>query len=346
MVLAAVLVYLWNPQVQYTTQTRAKLKPAKEWRLERSSENTLASVVTNNRTGSVQSLKVIELNRGDVMVFELDASVYDQKKVEKGDTIGEVFSNQQRQALVALRGELEVLESRLEYHLAGQKPEDIERAERELLLAEQDLMTQEKLMARSRLLMQDSVISVQQFEIDENELKLKRIAREVAKARLESLKAGDKPEQILLVESQIAAARQRLNQLEEATSLLQICAPMGGRVHMNRDYATTDAVLTISDTTHIIGVAPLMLRDKMFFQSPESGVYQSTSSMGWQKIGVIDEFNTTSQLINGKPVVFFTFDLSQTLQKTHMGELIEIECRGDELSWASFFWEHFTRPTN
>lgn len=341
-VLGALSFVPWD--LTYTIRTRALVKAHLEWEIFRNSEGSISSLLRNNLTGSISSYGNTEFRRGDVMKFELLPDLYEGGFIVKGDTIGYLYSNEEQMRLIEMKGELKILESRLKYDTAGEKPEEVERAEREVDLASQQLETQRKLMARTEMLMKDSVISVQQYEIDQNELKVKELQKTLAEANLRSIKAGDKPEQIELMKSRIKALNQQILQVEDRLEYMTLISPLSGMIVLERNFENQDMLLKVIDTSNYIGVAPLLLKDRESFTTGNkvniiTQLYEKTPC------GYIKDFNNVSQIVDGQGVVFFTIQFDKTLPVLFHGNFIEIEVKGVSLKPIEYMAKSFNSPS-
>lgn len=340
MVIAMASVSLLPLDIPYKTTTKAIIKPSFEWELLRDAEGTIASVYHNHENGLIESFGNTEFRRGDVMHFYLRNDLKDGNSVTAGDTIGYTYSNEEQMRLIELEGRIEVLKSQLEYYLAGQKPEDIEWAEKEVQLADQELETQKKLMTRSEQLMKDSVISTQQYEIDFNELRVKEMKKVLAESKLKSLLAGDKPEQILLTRSQIAATQQQINQIKKRLNYLTLTTPVSGILASSKSFQKGNRLLRIIDQNRYIGVAPIKLEDKSYISLGDI-VYLVINDFEKKKVGKIIDFNNEIELLNGEPVVYLTIAFDEPHEMIIPGNLVSIEIIGDTLNPRQYMVKTF-----
>jgi len=329
--------------IPYTTRSKALVKPSYEWELLRDETGTLSSVFRNNENGLIESYGNTEFRRGDVINFFLNPGLKDGDFIEKGDTIGFTYSNEERMRLIELEGQLTILESELSYYTAGQKPEDIEWAQREVELANSVFETQQKLMARTEQLMRDSVISVQKYEIDQNELEVTRMKKVLAESRLKSLLAGDKPEQIFLVQSKIAATRLQITQIKERLSYLTITAPVSGELSSGKGYLQKDLLLRIINRDKFIGTAPVKLSDRSHFNVDDE-VYLIAPGKTKKYIGRIIEFNNVIELMQGEPIIYITIAFDEPHDLLLPGNLIDIEIKGASLNPRQYFITSFQTP--
>lgn len=147
--LVALFLFVYNPMISFRTKTKMVIHPTEEWELCKTIDGNLISVHKNHRKNYVQNYAVTEFQRGDAVRFVLNPKIFDKEQLTIGDTIGYVYSNEEQRRLIQLLGQLGVLSAELEFHTTGQKPEDVLFAERKLILAQQELETQRKLMRRS-----------------------------------------------------------------------------------------------------------------------------------------------------------------------------------------------------
>jgi hypothetical protein len=334
----------WTPyEFPYKIRTKAMIQPVQEWELSRLPDGSLSSLIRNQLTGSIDSYGVTEFRRGDVVRFYLDPDIYRKGVVNEGDTIGYLYSNDEQVRLSELRGQVEVLKAELDFYLSGEKAEDVRRAEREIELAKQEVENQRRLLERSRVLIADSLISVQQFEIDEHDLDMKKLQVELAKARMDVITSGDKPEQIQLIRTRISTLKDQIAQLESRMDQLTLLAPIGGKVVLNRSYLGKDVLVKVIDTSGYVGVAPVMLRDRNYMLSGQS-VKMRASMRGFNAEGVVYDFNNVAEVLNGEPVVFFTAWFKNNPQPMLTGKMVEIEVEGVALRPWDYAVKLFQSP--
>lgn len=248
-------------RVTYSVTGKGKFMPENEYTLIRTVEGNLISSIKNNRHNTTSDFDVTEFQRGDVVGFKLNEEIVNNRYVTKGDTLGFISSNEEQRNLIQLKGELEVLRAQLEFHTTGQKPEDVLVAAEQRDLANQQLETQRKLMERTRNLIRDGVISDQEFEIEENVLKVRELEAKIAEANYLSVSTGEKPEQEKLVRAQIEALIWQIDQIESRLEYFTITAPFSGRVNFPRLTLVEGEILTISDTSKVVGIIPVLLSE-------------------------------------------------------------------------------------
>lgn len=321
------------------------IQPVQEWELSRLPDGSLSSVIRNQLTGAIESYGITEFRRGDVVRFELLSEVYLKGYVNAGDTIGRLYSNDEKVRLTELRGQLDILQAELGYYLSGQKPESVKSAEREVELAKQEVENQRRVLERSKLLIGDSLISVQQFEIDEHNLEMKLLQVDLAKAKLQVVVSGAKSERIQMIETQKRALEDQIEQLEARMDQLTMLAPIAGKVVLNRNYLGSDILVRIIDTTGFVGVAPVLMRDLNYIASGSGVSLRHHTGMGVEMArGEIIDFNNVAEILNGETVVFFTSYFKNNPQPLLPGKIIEIEVEGKYLRPWDYAVKLFKSP--
>lgn len=330
--------------IPYSTRSKVMVKPLHEWTLSRNLDGHLISVHRNNLKGTVQSYSITEFKRGDAVRFNLRQQLYDGAEVNAGDTLGALYTNEDQMRLVQLKGELEVLKAELDFFSTGQKPEDVQFAQTQLQLASQELETQKKLMDRSEMLMKDSVLSVQQFELAQNEFAVKQLAKKIAEARLLSVMTGEKPEQVRLIQAKIKATELQIKQTQERVALLTLTSPMTGKVALKRNFEVSDDIVTVLDNNKYIGLAPILLAHAdNFLVGDEVEVITFGKYKGLK--GRIIQFDNVSQIVNRQPVIFVTLEFDQFPVELVPGIMLEIKLYGSQLNPRQYLSKVFTTPS-
>lgn len=329
--------------IPYTTETKALLQPLRQFELSRNAQGNLITNTRDNRSGAVESYSITEFSRGDAVQFTLRPQLHDGVRVQAGDTLGALYSNEEQGRLVQLSASLDVLQAELTFFSTGQKPEDVAFAQAQLLLTEQELATQRILTQRSEVLIRDSIISQQEYDIALNELKVKELAYQIAQARLASIQTGEKPEQVQLIESRIDATRRQLAQAQERINFFTLLAPFAGTVLMERSFTTSNKLLRIIDDSQYIGIAPMLLQHRAYF---DAGNAVEVTAYGKNKglKGKILRFDNASQQVNGQAVVFLTLAFAPGTHDLIPGNLLDIKLTGSSLNPQAYLHKVFTTP--
>jgi hypothetical protein len=89
--------------VRFTTRSKVVIHPTEEWELVRAIDGNLISVHKNHLNNYVKNYAYTEFQRGDAVRFELNQNIFDQQRINLGDTIGYLYSNEEQRRLIQLR---------------------------------------------------------------------------------------------------------------------------------------------------------------------------------------------------------------------------------------------------
>lgn len=342
--LLAVYLFGYNPMVVFSTTSKLIIHPSEEWELAKTIDGNLISIHKNHIKNYVENYSVTEFQRGDAVRFVLNPSIFDRDNITQGDTIGFVYSNEEQRRLIQLKGQLGVLYSELEFHTTGQKPEDVALATRNLELAQQELETQRKLMLRSEELIKDNVISKEQYDIDFNELKVKEMRMEMAKANLASIDTGEKPEMEKLVRSKIDALSLEIDQIQNRMDLFTVVSPISGRVTIdhgsmltNPSILNSETIVKIISNDNPVGLLPIRIKHHSALSLGSKVKFRKTNQSG--KVVLI---NNTAQISVSSPYIFYVVELDKTLKYT-IGEIQDVVIYGSKIPFTEFLSLHLTR---
>lgn len=311
-----------------------------EYKLIRTAEGNLVSTLKDNIYNTTYNYDVTEFQRGDVVAFKLNKDIAEKRYITEGDTLGVISSNEEQRNLIELKGQLEVLQAQLDFHTTGQKPEDVLLAAEQRDLAEQELETQHKLMDRTRELIKDGAISEQEFEIQENLLKVKELEAKIAQANYLSVTTGEKPEQEKLVRAQIEALSWQIEQIESRLNYFTITAPFTGRIQFPRPtlLETDTEILTITDTVKSVGVIPVLLSDYDYVKEGGEAWYSGNEGT----VAIVED----EVVIVDFRQAFFVTVVWPYSREMKIGSVREIELRCDEISIFDLIVRRFTMSTS
>jgi len=333
--LLALYFFGFNPEFRFTTSTKLIVHPAEEWELIRSFDGNILTVERDYKSNNTKSYSVTEFQRGDAVKFVLNQQIMEREFIRQGDTIGYVYSNEEQRRLIQMIGELAVLKAELAYHTTGQKPEDVLLAERQLLLARQELETQKKLMTRSNELIADQIISKEKYDLDLNELKVKELNVKVAEANLASIDTGEKPEMAKLVESKIKALQNEIDQIQSRIDFLTIISPIDGVISVNHaslllpPSTSTEKIVRVISTHDPIGLLPVQLAHRAMIPMGTEVIFKKTNHFG-KVVGM----NNTAQLSFETPFVYCIVQLEDTKGLLN-GDVLDVKVKGKKTGFRT-----------
>jgi multidrug efflux pump subunit AcrA (membrane-fusion protein) len=317
--IAIVLILGWlsvTQKIEYRISSKAFFMPASEYGITRNVDGNLISTLTDHHTHLVERYSITEFQRGDVVELIMSTKITNNGFITAGDTIGYIISNEEQRNLIDLQGQLDVLKAELLFFTTGQKPEDVLLALNQLELAKQELETERLLMERSERIFSEGAISRQEYDIALNTLKVRELAVKIAQANWESISTGEKPEQEQLTLAQIAALSKQIDQIKQRIQSLTITSPVGGKLIMHRDLQLTGQIITIADTSALIALIPIPVKERSFMHEGSKVVYSGME-------GSVSRLDNAVKMIGSQQAFYITatFPWSENLMPGYTGNV-------------------------
>lgn len=334
---ASLYLLLFNPTFTINIQSKLRVLPIEDWELQRTTTGSVMSLYQNHLNNTNNKYSLSEFSRGDVIQIHFLEGLSPKTMIKKGDTLGYVVSNQEQRSLAILKGQLDVLKSELLFYTTGQKPEDVDFASSKVILAEQELLTQKKLMERSKQLFKDSIISPEQYDIDLNALKVAEWNLTIAKANLSSVDTGEKPEMEILINSKIAALEKEIDWIEKRIALLTITSPIDGFLEVNHNAYIkpiefrSESLIKINNLNPKVGVVPIPLKKLKYFK--ENAVLCIGDD--YPKTAIYHQDNVAQTSIY-EAFVYFVVLLPEN-HEALPGEIIDVIIEGQKVNWFEYF---------
>ncbi len=302
--LVAGFMYIEMP---YNIRTKGIVKPTQEWGLYKAFDGTLLNLLEDHLTGTLNQYKVMEFQRGDIVWFLFNEQLLHNETINKGDTIAWVISNDLKMRILEKEGAIIYEESLLQVYLTGDRPEALRIALDQVELARQELQTQQQLTERIQHLYSEELVSLQEYELAINELRVKEYRLDIAKSNYESLLAGEKEEEIMAIRARIAALKQQKEQLLEHIAGMNILSPISGQLirERNLDGSNEDTVIKVADLSALLVFAPVDVFETTFIEAGQNVTITSTQS-GREYRGQVIGMDNSVQLINRQPKIFLT----------------------------------------
>ncbi len=316
LLLATIVTASFYIEVPYIINTKGIIYPQKEWKVRSSSDGIIKSELKDYSNNTISQYSVLEFQRGDFAEFRLNNDIFKKKKINKGDTIGIINSNEEIRRLVELKGDLESKEQLLNVYLAGAKAEELEVANKKLTLAQQEYSTQKIITDRNRTLHEKKYISDEVFELSLNQYKKKLHEYEIAKAEYKALASGAKPEQIAYLRSNISAIEAQISQLHERVKAFSVLAPFSGILLRQHNYNNEEVILKIADVDNYIAVFPVELSLLQYIKIGQPVQLVSETKNKEYNASVIS-FDNRVQMINFRQNIFVTAKLEKTDNQTN-----------------------------
>lgn len=254
-------------EVPCNVVAEGKIVPTKLWTLYRGSDGQLFANTINYKTGVSEGFSVAQFERGSEVRFALSELMEADRTVVKGDTVGSISDSNIAERLVALEGELAILQANYAAGLAGAKQPLVQEAERRLALARIEAKEQSSIVRRLKQLFDQQLVSDEAFETAQNEEEALQISIAIAEAQLASTQMGARPADMHVLRTQMAALEKEIDVLRNRMRALTITSPISGNVARS---FSPDTLLVIRDTSALIAFMMVKLSDVQALEAVES----------------------------------------------------------------------------
>lgn len=260
LLLAVAAVINWIPiSVSADISISGKIYPAKQWVLFAGTNGQIMHTQIDMVAGVSHVYETREFSRGDDVRFEINPEILRKTLIQKGDTIGKIFSNETHMILNQMRKELQVKRALLASNQTGDKLALVELAKSRLQYAEIDAENQKKEYFRQQQLYKQEVIPEQDFEDQERLLKLSEAEVEIRRAELQTAITGEKPEIINMVEAEIEKIETQIADLEDKLGMQTIISPITG---IFQNSYSADTLMIIESMDELIIKMPVNLKER------------------------------------------------------------------------------------
>jgi multidrug efflux pump subunit AcrA (membrane-fusion protein) len=317
----------------YTINSKGILFPRKEWKLTKSSDGTINNKLTDNLTKSIPYFSSTEFGRGDHSKFKFAKDLKPGAKINRGDTIGRLFSHQEELKLLDLRQELTEQQGLRSISMTGEKPQRTRAALEALRMAEADLATEELSFRRSSQLHKMDVIADQEFEQMQNLYNQKKQQVLIARANYENLTAGSKKEEIQRIDAMIDVVRNQIKATRKRLDAFNITSPIKGHYvqRMQPKRVDEEVLAKVISCDQMALMIPVEI-SQMNFLSEGLKVILKNPLGGGKKEGAIVHINNSVEQLNGHQVVFVTCLVQNKNNELLPNLKVEAAIMGDPIS--------------
>jgi hypothetical protein len=304
LVLGAIVSLFFMPiKVPFSFRTTALVHPLKKWSLRADQDGNFFGELKNFKTGAIEQSTSYRFERGDIATLRVNGNVINNSKVSSGDTLGYLYSRLVEERYQRLTNQLAIEQRQMQSSLAGEKVEVIQNLQQKLVLAEQQLNLMEKNFERMQVLYSDSVITSAEYENAENQYLSAITNVNIAKSNFEIAVTGDKPENIALIQENIARYNKEIIFLEGTKQQYVLVSPINGKLILNQHLPNQVDYISIMDTSAFVIYIPIRfqyrqyLDDNMRFEFTVPGTDQPVEA------AVID-ISDRVELISSHQVLF------------------------------------------
>lgn len=275
----------------------ARILPAREWILQRGNDGSLMATMRNHRNALVENYSVVQVERGDAVQFRFSSKLETRERISLGDTIGAIHSNEVVRQLARQRGNLSQAQATLDLYLSGEKAAVVEEARRKWALSREKATLQKEILARQEELFKKDLISREAYEITKNTADVYQLEAGMARAQLQTVKTGAKPEQIQLIRFQIQSIKDEIRVLENRIRRFTLLAPFDGRIIRT---PARDTLLIVNDTA-MVALIPVNINHFPEIQTGRTVQFNVNSAQSKIR-GQIIRVNKNLMVLNGEQV--------------------------------------------
>ncbi|MCA1745808.1 MAG: hypothetical protein LC643_08955, partial [Bacteroidales bacterium] len=310
-----VIIAIIKIKIPYYIESNGIVKPALEWTLEKTPDGLIINTLRNNTNNTIPSFSTTEFQRGDHTSFELHPQHSAQTLIKKGDTIATIYSHLEHYKLLELERELLDNQQQKLVLLSGDKPALVNAAYEEMLLAETEYQTQQKLIERTRSLHEMGVVADLEYELARNEYNIKRQQVNITKSNYLALIEGSKKEEIAMVDARLSALHNQIDNLQQRLEAFTILSPIDGRSLTDLNRAAENELLAhIYHIDQMSVIMPIEMSQLKYFNEGmniiiDNGLRESALA------GEIQLISQKAELINQRQVVFVSSVVSDNQHK-------------------------------
>lgn len=320
-------------KIPYKVEGVAKLLPAYQWILSRGTDGDILNYTIDNLTGINNSYKLSSFERGESMILDLDKNLRNGEIVEKGDTVGFIYSSSLQESLVQLNGELSVLTASLQARMSGDKTTEVKEAQERLEMAKSEYYKQMKIVERLNKLFQKELIAEEDYQTASDELIVLEKAVNVRQAELESSLSGEKDEEINMLRKQIIATENKISFLHKKMDLQNsIIAPFSGRIERS---FSEDTLLVLSNVDLGVALIPVTVEESEYISEGET-IEFNLSNSSELITGVVQMKQPVMKIIGGKQCIIVLATVHNISQNFISGMLTQAKINCGTVSLQTY----------
>lgn len=305
--------------VSLQIETYSEVFPKAKWLLTRGNGGQIISHLIDYSSGHTTKYDLTQFERGEFISLKFNELNSSEKSINIGDTLISMRSSYVLDRLIDSQGELEVALANLKSQSSSEKEALIKEAESRIHYIDEKLNEQKILYDRTKQLFEKGLGSKQEYELQKWTYDLLEIEKKINAAQLDNLKTGVKPQEIAHLESQVNAARKRLNFIKERESQLTIVSPISGKVVSS---FSPDTLLTIVDVNNVVLHAPVKVDHYTEFKVGQS-VHAQFEQFHQSLVGEVISIDKEVKIINGSQTVFISLLFANTSNQMLPGMLLK-----------------------
>ena len=286
------------------------------WSLIEVEPGKLLSRLNGNNPRQVRDFNLLQFDRPDFVKFSMSRLLKSGQFLDQGALIGTVSSTENRIRFDELQGQLDRAKAQLNMISTGEKDAIQEEALRELKYAKSAFELYKPTIERKKQLLQDNLISQDEWDRVEAEYRLLELNVSIAEAKLQTVQSGDKSEAIDVLNSEIASIENQLRSVETKLSAETIRTPITGVL---LDSYQPGTLCSIAGIDTMIAQVPISQGHRQYVK-PGMKFEVKIPALANQRLpGNIVSVGQNAQMINNKTMFVITGTISNSERKVLPG---------------------------
>ncbi|NQT26452.1 hypothetical protein HQ585_13955 [candidate division KSB1 bacterium] len=232
LILAIVILLIVVGFIPWQSSIKAPcyLTPQKEWSLRQTDPDKIIAKLENNQIGLLENVQLIHIDRSDFIDLTLDKKIVPGKTIQAGEVVAQLASFSDSMTLARLQGDLKEAEQELNVLTVGEKESVLYEAEKALDYAQAELNAYQPIIIRQKELYENNLISIEELQLAETEMELKKINVDIYSARLNNVQSGQKETLQAVSEAEIEQLKNQINLVKAKMDHNQISCPIAGMI--------------------------------------------------------------------------------------------------------------------
>ncbi len=301
----------------FTVSGPARLVPQAEWIISQPEPDKLQIKVVSNDFSQKAVVQLFHISRPDLFTLQIKEGLRVGDRLSAGSPAALLISLEDQLRTAELLGLLEEAKAQLAASRSGLKRPLQEEADRALQYARAQLAAYEPILQRAQELYERNLISRQEFELTRAQYELYRIDTAVKEARLQTVKTGEKAEDLAVIEAQIRSAADRLELLRKKSAAETLCAPFNGVLVLPN--AAVGELLHLCNTDTMIVEMPIKVQDARFVRAGQTATVTLLGDKRLRHKARVIGISGATRLVNLQPMFIAAAQLEALEQPLPVG---------------------------
>jgi len=322
--LLGILIILLPIKFPITVKSYGKIYPAKEWYITKVQNESIATEYIDRLHGGLTKYSINSFERGDRVTYVIKPHVIIGSEVCAGDTIGRIFSSRLLQLQSEILGQINIAKANLNVFNSGENQPIIDEAQYQVEYAQTQFENQKIVFDRISQLHVKDLISDAEFDSVHTMLQLFEKEVQIARAQLNTVLSGAKPETINFLKSELKALQDRYSILTEQINQGILISPINGIINNPN---AIDSILSIQDNGQYIALFPILMKYSSLLKKDQEVHIRFPDGGVW--VGVIRLIDNKAQVISGDARIIVTVELEEAYGNINVGQIVEgkINCK-------------------